>query len=158
MASNLTDDAKKQKQIAFLAPHVERAAVLLKFGLPSIRYWRFVDEADRCEAELKRCHALLIEAPDNVSPTKEAKEQLQKSIKSAFESIDEMGDFMMYLFADALSTPNHRLVDNDFREEVDWAQQAYAARVQKAVDARHRHAPGFDGQGGGVSRRSANAE
>lgn len=148
------EEAKKQKQLAFLAPHIDRASTLLKYGVRSLRYWRFVDDADRCEAELLRSRTILTEVLDKMAAaqTKEAKEKLQKDIKAAFDSIDQNADYMFYLYANALATPNERLVDDAFKDDVDWAQMDYAARVQKSVDARHRHAPGFDGAGGGVAR------
>lgn len=131
---------------------------MLAGGIAAMRYWRFVDVANLYESKLSAARDLLLAAPEKItSASKEDKEKLQREMKSAFDSLDEMSFNMFYLYANAIATPEQRLIDNEFRD-VDWSQMKYVERVQKAVDARHRHAPGFDGVGGGVARSSSSAE
>lgn len=78
----------------------------------------------------------------------------KKALKEALNGINEMSGYMMHLFNIDFMAGAPRGVDLDYVDRPSQAQIDYQNKVAKAFEAKQKKAPGFDGAGGGVGRRS----
>lgn len=126
-------DDKEAKKRAALEKYVKSIENNLQDGVKSIRYWCCDTEADQCDAELRKCHQILLEMTAD-----------KKTIMDAVLKSEEIAYHLMDLFNKGLCGVFGYKVNTLFIEEVDKNYMNYINKVQKSVDAKQSHAPGFD--------------
>jgi len=134
-----SEEDKLAKQKAFLAPYLERINVTLVFGMEVLRFMK-TEGVDALESELIKCREVIEKIPS------------KKELKMAMETMEDTTNYMIHLFNQGFLSDNTDF-DDQFEPEIDMAQQKYSEKLAKALEARQKHAPGFDGQGGGIGRR-----
>jgi len=125
------------KRRAFLASHAERARDARKDGVRVLKYWRH-PQAAYIDDELAACIGEL----DGVAS--------KDALKHVLERLDGALALGMLAFAECL-TGAWTVGDVDERfKPAGWSvdEQRYHTRIAGALEARQKHAPGFDSVGG----------
>jgi phosphopantothenoylcysteine synthetase/decarboxylase len=112
-------------------------------GARAMRYCGFDSLAEFAEQTLS---AVRTKASSIQPVTKEL-------IRDCAAQMDTAAFVMIHAFSEWLSFPGERVCVVEFAPAIDHASVDYARSFSKALDAKQKHAPGFDGVGGGASRQ-----
>lgn len=134
-------DEKKAKQRAFLQGFLDQISVSRNEGVKMLKYFRCPKavEVDEC---LMKCQEIL---SAEKLPSKDI-------LKETLGKLEETTSWGIHLYnqcilSDTIDT------DDDYSPSISRATMEYREKIAKSLEARQKHAPGFDGQGGGVGRK-----
>lgn len=129
-----------QQQV--LNKFVNRIDFLLHHSLQYLQYAKCT-EIDTIRDQLNNLHNFFT---TSTMPTK-------SDLKSNVETLEQLSYFMITLYAETL-TSDVLERDDTYKPDVDLVDAQYKEKIAKSLEAKQKRAPGFDGQGGGQSRRS----
>ena len=81
----------------------------------------------------------------------------KEELKKALTSLDDNTSYCIHLFNQALLADTIQ-TDETFAPVISKADMEYKAKLAKALEAKQKRTPGFDGQGGGASRGSTKSD
>jgi len=124
---------KEAKKRAALAKYVKSTERNLTNGLRSMRYWCRNEEADQCEKELLSYHKIFTEMTAD-----------KQTIIDTVNGLENISFYMMCIYNQGMCGAYGYKIDEQYSEEIDKNYMDYINKVQKSVDAKQKHAPGFD--------------
>lgn len=135
-------EAKLAKQREYLAPLITYTDVIIA---SSVRTLRSVchPETDQCEQILLKCRQALIDVPSSKGELKQLRAE-----------IEETASYMCHLFMESFMRDFPNGTDDNYNDNVSQATLDYQKKLAKSFEAKQKNAPGFDGVGGGASRRT----
>lgn len=122
----------EDKKRAVLAKYVKMVELDLE-GIQLLRYWNRMNEASECEEKLNRYKTILFEMTAD-----------KQTMMETVAGVETVSNYMMWIFNQALCGAYGYETNEAYRPEVDKNYMVYAVKVQKSVDAKQTHAPGFD--------------
>lgn len=138
----MNEEEKKAKQKAFLDGYLAMVEYTREHGVGVLRYC-CCPEADWLDGELEK-YQQFFSSEDFPS---------KKELKKAIDGLDEATFYGMHLYNQCLLSDDLK-VNPEFAPRVSQAEMDYKNKLAKSLEAKQKKAPGFDGQGGGMGRRS----
>jgi len=133
---------KLEKQKAFLAKYITFIDRTLNEGIPVLKYFN-CPEAEAEETKLQQYREVLEQIPS------------KDKLKEALTGLETTTMYLVYLYNEYwINIEKVKVFNDEHVPQVNKAQMDYANKVAKSLEAKQKRAPGFDGQGGGMSRRS----